>query len=243
LTQILCKLVVFFQSSTNRKYVVAATFNLKIGDSVVVKPGVKDPDLGINIEGWQGRIVEIEKKDKIVGIAWDSMTLKNMPDWVIEKCEVEGLDWRQMSLGITEVELAEPRDTTNVVEKVIDKLESKHAWDHLGEEGKRIQAVLAGVDPNDEWAAVKAWEKHLREVLQFPFDAEVSEYQERGPLQSGDKVSVKGITTMEDLYGVIVEGRFGRKKYHFPLCDLKPIDKKQPNYQAVDDFAVWFANR
>ncbi len=222
---------------------MATTVNLKIGDSVVVKSGVKDPDLGIDIEGWQGRIVEIEKKDGSIGIAWDSITLKSMSDWIIEKCEVDGLDWRQMSLETTEVELATSRDTTKAIEKMIEKLESKHAWDHLGEEGKRIQAVLAGVDPDDEWAAVEAWEKHLRKVLQFPFDAEVYEYQERGPLQSGDKVSVKGITTIEDLYGVIVEVRFGRKKYHFPLCDLKPVDKKQPNYQAVDDFAVWFANR
>ena len=33
--------------------------NLKIGDSVIVKPNVKDPDLGIDIGGWQGRISEI----------------------------------------------------------------------------------------------------------------------------------------------------------------------------------------
>jgi hypothetical protein len=148
-----------------------------------------------------------------------------------------------MNLATTEVELATPRDTTKAVEKMIDKLESKYAWDYLGEEDKRIQAVLAGVDPDDEWAAVKAWEKHLRKVLKFPFDAEVSESQDRGPLQYGDKVSVKEITMMDDLYGIIVEVRFGRKKYHFPLCDLEPIDKKLPNYQVVQDFAVWFANR
>ncbi|MCI0692865.1 calcium-binding protein [candidate division KSB1 bacterium] len=222
---------------------MAASLNLKIGDSVVVKSGVKDPDLGIDIEGWQGRIVEIEKKDNSVGIAWDSITLKSMPEWIIEKCEVEGLDWRQMNLETTEVEFAKSRDTTKAVEKMIEKLESKHAWDHLDEEGKRIQAVLAGVDPDDEWAAVEAWEKHLRKVLQFPFDAKVFESQDRGPLQYGDKVSVKEITMIDDLYGIIVEVRFGRKKYHFPLCDLEAVDKKQPNYQTVHDFAVWFANR
>lgn len=222
---------------------MAATSNLKIGDSVVVKPGVKDPDLGIGIEGWQGRIVEIEKKDSSVGIAWDSMTLKSMPDWVIEKCEVDGLDWRQMNLETAEVELVAPRDTKRAVEKMIEKLESKHAWDHLGEEGQRIHAVLSGVDPDDESVTFEAWGKHLRKVLQFPFDAKVSESQDRGPLQYGDKVSVKEITMIDDLYGIIVEVRFGRKKYHFPLCDLEPVDKKQPNYQAVHDFAVWFANR
>jgi len=222
---------------------VAANINLKIGDSVVVKFGVKDPDLGIDLEGWQGRIIEIEDKDNVVGIEWDNMTLKNMPDWVIEKCEEEGMDWRQMNLGTNEVELTIPRDTRKDIEKTVKKFESKYAWSYLGEQGKRIGAVMNGVDRDDIMAALKAWEKYLREALMFPFDAKVSEHQDRGPLQYEDKVSVKGVTLIDDLYGVIVEVRFGRKKYHFPLCDLEPIDKKQPNYQAVHDFAVWFANR
>jgi hypothetical protein len=33
--------------------------NFKVGDSVTVKPNVQDPDFGIDIEGWQGRISEI----------------------------------------------------------------------------------------------------------------------------------------------------------------------------------------
>ncbi len=33
-------------------------YSLKAGDSVVVKPGTKDPDLGGDIGGWQGRITE-----------------------------------------------------------------------------------------------------------------------------------------------------------------------------------------
>jgi len=37
---------------------------MKAGDSVVVKSGTKDPDLEIDIGGWQGRIVEIDKNQK-----------------------------------------------------------------------------------------------------------------------------------------------------------------------------------
>jgi Putative ATP-dependent DNA helicase recG C-terminal len=78
LTQILCKLVLIFTLQPTGKCEVADTLNLKIGDSVVVKFGVKDPDLSLAIEGWQGRIVEIEKKDSSVGIAWDSITAENI---------------------------------------------------------------------------------------------------------------------------------------------------------------------
>ena len=152
---------------------MAATGNFKIGNSVVVKSGVKDPDLDINIEGWQGRIVEVEKKDNIVGIAWDSITLKSMPDWVIVKCEIEGLDWRRMHLPADAVELATPADTETGPDEV---------------------------DPDDVWDAHKRWENHLRKVLQFPFDAEITAAHPRGPLQPGDRVRVHDISLLDGSY-------------------------------------------
>ena len=51
---------------------------LKVGDSVKVKEGISCPDHdSICISGWQGRIIEIE--GDMVGIGWDSITLKQMP--------------------------------------------------------------------------------------------------------------------------------------------------------------------
>jgi hypothetical protein len=88
-----------------------------------------------------------------------------------------------------------------------------------------------------------AWENHLAKHLSFPFEAEVSEYQERGPLQAGNRVTVQRISDVDDLCGVIVCLRHGRTQYHFPLCDLEVVDKQSPNHQLVDDYAVWFANR
>lgn len=213
----------------------------KVGDPVIVKPNVKDPDLGIDIGGWQGRISEI--KGNIVRIDWDSLTLKNMPGSVIAKCEERGWGWTQMYLEATEVELTTPRDTEEDVAQMIGRLEAEHAWDYLGEEGKRIRAVLIGIDPDDEWAALEAWNAHLRKVLSFPFEAEVAEFQERGPLQAGDKVIVQGISDVDDLYGVLVEIKHKRRIYHFPLCDLEVTDQKSPNHDFVQDYAVWFANR
>jgi hypothetical protein len=79
--------------------------------------------------------------------------------------------------------------------------------------------------------------------LTFPFEAEVTEWQERGPLRAGDRVKVTGIRDIEDLYGVLVDVRVSHRKFVFPLCDLKAMDKKSSNYQLTDDYAVWFANR
>ncbi|MCW5212614.1 hypothetical protein VU04_06860 [Desulfobulbus sp. TB] len=53
--------------------------NFQINDSVVVKAGVKEPDTGMDLGGWQGRVTKIEK-DNLLCIDWDSLTLNNIPD-------------------------------------------------------------------------------------------------------------------------------------------------------------------
>jgi len=213
----------------------------KIGDSVIVKPNVKDEELGIEVDmgGWQGRISEIIPKNNLICIDWDSITLKNIPSSAITLSEEKGFGWNQYYLGIDDVELTSPRDKKADVEKVYGQLQDEHTWDHLGAEGQRIQKVLAGISPDNTWEAFKAWNNHLREVLQFPFKAEVSEFQEHGPLQAGDKVIVEDITDVDDdSYGVIVHLKHKGYPYDFPLCDLEAIDKKSPNYELIEDYSA-----
>src|SRR5262249_19125256 len=134
--------------------------NLKEGDSVIVKPGVKDPDTDKNISGWQGRISDISEDDgeSIASIHWDSVTLKKMPLSMIEYCEDEGLDWREMRLGVSDVKPASPRDAEEDVEKAIEEIESQTAWLFLGEEDKRIQQVLAGIATQEPKQIMEDWE-------------------------------------------------------------------------------------
>jgi hypothetical protein len=217
--------------------------DFKVGDSVIVKPGVLDPDLGTDIGGWQGRISEIGGQSHLIGIDWDSVTLKNIPDSVIDKCEVEGLDWTQMYLSSTEVELTQPRDTEEDVAAIIEQIESQHRWSYLGEEGKGIHAVLAEVDPDDEMAAFEAWKEHLKKVLSFPFEAVVDEFQERSPLRAGEQVTVESLADVVGLYGVLVKVKQKRRQYDFPLCDLEATEPNSSNYLFLREYVVWFANR
>jgi len=53
--------------------------NWAVGESVVVKPGVSDPDTGGDIGGWQGRISAIFDAEETLTIQWDSLTLKSIP--------------------------------------------------------------------------------------------------------------------------------------------------------------------
>ena len=51
-----------------------------IGDSVVVKNGVKDPDFGTSIAGWQGRISEVDLHNNLICIQWVNVTLQGIPE-------------------------------------------------------------------------------------------------------------------------------------------------------------------
>jgi len=208
----------------------------KINDSVKVKEGVMCPDNdSLCISGWQGRIFEIED---VIGIRWDSITLKQLPEEYIKQSEEEGLDWAEMFLNPDEIEPASPRDTEDTVEETLEQMESKYSWVGDDQEGERILEVIGDAEDEEE-----AWKDHLEKMLSFPFDAEVSEPQDRGPLQSGDQVKVIGIVEADDLYGVLVNVTQGRRRFVFPLCDLTVRDKKTTNYTPVQDYCVWFANR
>ena len=63
---------------------------LHVGDSVVVKSGILDPDFEIDISSWQGRIEEVD--DDTVFIRWDSITLRGIRLEMIIRCENENLD-------------------------------------------------------------------------------------------------------------------------------------------------------
>jgi len=219
--------------------------DFKVGDSVVVKPSVQDPDFGADIGGWQGRVASIEpyQGDVLIRIEWDSQTLQNMPEDMIARCEEEGLNWAVMNLESREVEPAASRDSPKDVEEIVANVTTGHNWHWLGEEGRRIQKVLAGTNPDDIMRMLDAWDEHLTDNLSFPFEAVVSEFQERGPLRAGDRVKVTGFSGLDDLYGLIVHLRIGHRQYDFPLCDLEVVDENSPNHKLVLDYAVWFANR
>jgi len=216
--------------------------NFQINDSVVVKAGIEELDTGINMGGWQGRVTKIEEEN-ILCIEWDSLTLKKLPDSYIKNSEQEGLDWSQYYIYATDLEKTEPSDTEDDVEEIIDIIKDKHAWDHLGKEGIAISEVLQDIPSDDDDAALAAWDKHLRQVLTFPFEAQITEFQERGPLRTGDILTVESIDSyVDEVQGLLVNVKKKRSRYDFPLADIEAVDTKGSNFQPVKNYAIWFAN-
>lgn len=221
---------------------MAQLSELEIGASVV-KAGVEDDLLGIDLGGWQGRITETDADENIVTIEWDSISLQKTPDAAIEECEEQGLSWAEYRLYPEDVEPTEPRDTPADVERVQAELNRKFAWSFLGPEGREVNEALAGVDPGDTWAAMQAWAAYLREQLTFPFDAKIVEFQERGSLRGGDHVRVFDINYVDDAYGILVDAKRDREYYTCMLADLEVLDAQSPNHDPVQAYRVWFANR
>lgn len=81
-----------------------------VDDIVIVNPGVRGSDIDIDIAGWQGEIVEVsaDEDGQLVTIAWDTTTLQNMENWIIDYCEQEGIDSDEMTLRASEVSLMTP---------------------------------------------------------------------------------------------------------------------------------------
>lgn len=221
---------------------------MKLGDSVIVKQGVKEPDLEeFEIGGWQGRVVDIDTKSDVdnilITIEWDSLTLKQIPSNYIEQSEREGLDWENMTLYESELEKTRPRDKKENVKQTQEKLLDKHHWDSLGDEGIRISKVLDKVNPHDEMKCLQKWVEYLDNELTFPIHAIVSDSEDNWLIKSGDKVIIKSLPHIVDMYGIIASIRLNGEKYEFPLCDLEAIDKKKVDFQLIDDYRTWFANR
>ena len=213
------------------------------GESVRVKDGFVDPDADLNMGGWQGRVQEIYKEHGTFMVHFDSITIQNIPSSYIERCEEEGYDWTSYGFDSDDLEITTSRDRRKDVESAIKKVVANFRYAHLGEEGRDMDKVLAGVDSDDALGILHAWENYLSENLTFPFVAEVSELLTPSRLKIGSKVKVRGISAIDDRYGVIARLQVGRKIVDHPFCDLEVPKASSPNHNPLQLYVVWYANQ
>lgn len=102
-----------------------------------------------------------------------------------------------------------------------------------------------------EWQH-RSWGSWLNEKLKFPFfikrmededDAYFTDVADHEPFRLGHAMKAVSLDMEDDLYGVIVKVREGRRVGSVPLCDVEVIDKEDPNYWPVREYVVWFANQ
>ena len=98
----------------------------------------------------------------------------------------------------------------------------------------------------------REWKLWLKENLSFPFDVKRMEDEDDAyftdiarhePFRLGHTFSVLGLGYEDDLRGIFVKVKEGRKTGHVPLCDVEVTSRYNPNYWPVKEYVVWFANR
>ena len=217
---------------------------IKIGDSVKVKKGIKDPDLNkYDMTDWQGRVQSFDKDNEtgelLFLIQWDSTTLKQLPDKFVTHYVVEGYDFSEMTLGESDVLKSVERDKPFDVQQMKEIIEVAHFWDDYSEQGERIKSVISHC--KNRFALIDTWLEHLENNVELPCKVIYTGDSSR-ELRYGAEIIWDGILDGNDLYGVIGCGKLNRKIINFPLCDVKPKNITQKN-QSLDDYAVWFANQ
>lgn len=220
----------------------------RIGDAVRVKTGTACPEFPeLDMGGWQGRVTVVSDVgadlEPTVDIAWDSITLRHLPEWYVADSLRRGLSVGEYVLAMSDVEPASPRDEKTAARAVLDTIERRFGWSGIGPEGDHIQAVVNSAAGPDDWDVMKAWGEHLQKHLQFPFEAVFDEFGDRWQQGRGHRLTVLRIEDVDDLYGVIVACRRGRERCDAPLADLATVDERSPNAAEIQAYRVWFANR
>jgi len=220
------------------------TPKFRVGGAVVVNAGVMDPDKPtLSLAGWQGWVTEINAEAGTLTFNWDSVSLRLITADYIRECELMGLGWETMILEISDVSPVAPRDTPRQAAAVYEEIKAYHRWDHLADINPGICDLLGPLGKANPLTYLNAWEGHLGKVLHFPFKASREEKFRRGPVEVGDIVEVLGIAEVDALYGLLASVRLDRRMYTVPLCDFEATDDLSANYQPLNDYVVWFANR
>ena len=96
------------------------------------------------------------------------------------------------------------------------------------------------------------WMDWFGTILTFPFEAVRKEDMKEDPFKKvdrsepfrvGHRMKVLELMEEDDMYGVIVKVREGRRTAYLPLCDMEVTSRDDRNFWPVREYVVWFANR
>ncbi len=239
---------------------------MKIGDSVRVKSGIMDPEFEkYDMAGWQGRIAAIDTTEKeFIEIAWDSITLGMIPAEYIERSIDDYWDFSSIWLNNNEVELIEPRDTINEVEKKLLEIREHFGYITSEEQEENILKILKRKDLSVNRKNQDRYYDYLEEHITYPcvligsedfsweepylfgiFDEKEYELlKKERPSYTDQYELIRLGDIIDDLRGILVEARriSDKKAFVLPLWDLKTVDRKNKNHQLISDYSYWMSN-
>jgi len=216
-----------------------------IGSSVKVKPDFIIQELDLDISGWCGRVAEYNEDESTVLVKWDSLSLRKLPPEYIEECEQDGIAWDGIFLPANELMPTKPKDTPEERQEVYEKMSFHYFWTSFGEQGARIQTLLADIDPKDYQAALQKWMNHLNRNLKLPLEVQILEEivsQVSEIIQASKQLKLVNLDRVDDILGVIGLVETEDEQTVLPLFFLEVMDKDSINFRLLDDYNTWFAS-
>jgi hypothetical protein len=144
---------------------------MKLGDNVKVKQGLLDPYLNkIDISGWHGRITFFYPHNDsiLIQIAWDSLTLKQMPIEFIKSYIKNKWGYALSYIKIEDVKLSKPRDSVVDVDNLVEKMDKDHDYESYSEQDKRISKIFPSLDISVNNKNLKIYFEYLQKNLHEP---------------------------------------------------------------------------
>jgi len=95
------------------------------------------------------------------------------------------------------------------------------------------------------------WVQWLSKKLTFPFEVEriddAEEYVLKGqatknePFRLGHNFNAISVADLDDVYGLILKCKEGRRIGYVPLLDLGLKDENSDNKHVIDEFLEWYS--
>ena len=212
----------------------------KIGDKVRVRHGVTDNDYpDTPISGWVGTISETHDGETHV-VKWSEETLASIHPVFKNRCENDGLDFEEYSIGADDLEpdTGDPLDIEQPRQITTRPLSPKDQDDRI--------RMIFGLTSNDtlpdvDGLTLETYYGHLSTHLAFPFTTEHGE--EYG---HSEHVKIIGFgdpdePMIDEMYGILCEARMEGRVVTLPLGELDNVKGKQ-NRELIEDYCYWLHN-
>lgn len=209
----------------------------KEGSSVKIAKRIYDPETGIALGGFIGRIEEIflgENSEVMYEVELDSISVNKLPSIYVKEMVVEEEDFQNFNIAETSLKKCQARDTKEATYGAFRTLFHQYLWHHLAESTQeRFQAILLQKPALMDY---ENWEIYLKKQLKFPMNV-----KSRGLLEfrKGEKLYITKLAGYNEEVGLIADVDYRNRPGNYPLYDLMPVTKNKQLQQIFDDYLTF----
>ena len=209
----------------------------KEGASVKIAKRVYDPETGIALGGFIGRIEEIflgENSEVMYEVELDSLSVNKLPSAYVKEMVTAEEDFQNFNIAETGLKKCQARDTNEDTHGAYRTLLHQYLWYYLDESTqKRFQTILL---QKTELMDYENWEIFLRNQIKFPVNV-----KSRGMLEfrKGERLYITKLEGYNEEVGLIVNVDYRNRPGNYPLYDLMPVAKDKQLQQIFDDYLTW----